>query len=139
MKYKLTKETIEHNGRTLHRIEAVSNFGDVKKGDKGGFIEKEENLSQKGNCWVYDNAKVSGDAELFDTAWVCDDARVSGNVKVSDNAWVYGDIKIERGYFFGCKRKDEELTFVDLGDDHEAIAKGEVVLGEDKPARNNSS
>ena len=45
-KYRLTDETINVDGRILHRIEALKDFGNVKKGDKGGFVEKEENLSQ---------------------------------------------------------------------------------------------
>lgn len=45
-KYKLTEETINVNGITLYRIEALKDFSDVKKGDKGGFLEKEDNLSQ---------------------------------------------------------------------------------------------
>lgn len=57
-KYKLTDETIEVDGKTLYRIEALKDFSNVKKGDKGGFIEKEENLSHLGNAWVYDDAKV---------------------------------------------------------------------------------
>ena len=43
-KYKLTKEFITFNGRKLYRIEAIRDFGLIKKGDKGGFIEKEINL-----------------------------------------------------------------------------------------------
>ena len=38
MKYKLTDETIELCGRTLHRIECVEAFADVKVGDKGGYM-----------------------------------------------------------------------------------------------------
>ena len=38
-KYKLTDESIKFNNRTLYRIEALKDFGDVEKGDKGGFIE----------------------------------------------------------------------------------------------------
>jgi len=49
-KYKLTSETKEYFNRTLYRIEAIKSFGNVNKGDKGGFIEKEENLSQEGEC-----------------------------------------------------------------------------------------
>ena len=78
-KYKLTEETINVEGKTLYHIEALRDFGDVKKGDKGGFIEKEDNLSQSDNCWVYGNAKV------------CDKAMVYGNAKVSGNALVYGN------------------------------------------------
>ena len=46
-KYKLTEETINVGDKTLHRIEALRDFSDVKKGDKGGYIEKEENLSKE--------------------------------------------------------------------------------------------
>ena len=82
-KYKLTEETINVYGITLHRIEALKDFNDVKKGDKGGFIENENNLSQNGNCWIYDNAKVLGEA------MVCCNAKVYGNAKVYDYAVVY--------------------------------------------------
>ena len=45
-KYAFTDEVIEHNNSILHRIKALKNFGNVKKGDFGGFIERENNLSQ---------------------------------------------------------------------------------------------
>lgn len=63
-KYKLTEEIINVDGRTLHRIEALKDFSDVKKGDKGGFIEKEENLIQYDDCWVYENAKVYDNTKI---------------------------------------------------------------------------
>lgn len=44
-KYELIDETQEWNGRILHRIRALADFGDVKAGELGGWIEKEENLS----------------------------------------------------------------------------------------------
>ena len=44
--------------RTLCRIKALKDFGDVKAGDLGGYIEDYKNLSHDGNCWIYDNAKV---------------------------------------------------------------------------------
>ena len=37
-KYELTDETVKGYGHTLHRIKALKDFGDVKKGDLGGFI-----------------------------------------------------------------------------------------------------
>lgn len=67
-KYKLTEETKEWCGHTLHRIEALKDFGDVKTGDKGGWIKKEENLNQDGNAWVYGNALVYGDAKVYGDA-----------------------------------------------------------------------
>ena len=87
-KYKLTEESINVDDRTLYRIEALINFDDVEKGDKGGFIEKEENLSQSDICWVYDDAKVYGNAV------VCDNAEVYGDGLVYNNAEIYGDREV---------------------------------------------
>ena len=71
-KYSLTKTTKECFGITLFQIKAEISFGNVSKGELGGYIEKEENLSQEGNAWV------SGDARVFGDAMVSGDARVSG-------------------------------------------------------------
>ncbi|MGN0149316.1 MAG: hypothetical protein ACI4C7_03600, partial [Clostridia bacterium] len=71
-KYELTSETIEVHGRALFRIKALISFADVSKGDLGGYIEKEDNLSQVGNAWV------CGDAQVYDNACVCGDAQVYG-------------------------------------------------------------
>ena len=91
MKYELTDETIDVSGTTLHRIKALKDFGNVKKGELGGYVESEYNLSQIGNCWVYGNARVCGDAELCGNAKVCGNARVCGNAEVCGNARVYGN------------------------------------------------
>ena len=84
-KYKLTEESINYCNKTLYRIESLKDFSIVKKGDKGGYIEKEDNLSQEGDCWISDNAKV------FDSAVVSGDAKVYGNAKVCGNTKVFGD------------------------------------------------
>ena len=75
-KYELTSETKVFLGKTLYRIKALVQFGNVNAGDLGGWIEKEENLSQSGNAWVYGNAEVYGDAEVYGNA------RVYGNAEV---------------------------------------------------------
>lgn len=90
-KYKLTDETINLNGATLYRIEALKDFGEIKKGDKGGFIESENNLAHEGDSWVSDNAHVYGDACVFDNARVYNNAFVSGYAQVYGNAFVYGN------------------------------------------------
>ena len=87
-KYKLTDETVKINGKTLHRIEALKDFNNVKRGDKGGFVESELNLSQKGNCWIYNNAYV------YDDACVNDNARIANNAIINDNAHIYDNAEI---------------------------------------------
>ena len=118
-KFELTTEFITNAfGKKLFRIKALVEFGDVKAGELGGYVEKEGNVSQDDNAWVsgdaevfgnakvsgnakvfgnakvYDNAWVSGDARVYDNAWVSGDARVSGDAWVSDNAWVSGDARV---------------------------------------------
>ena len=63
-KYKFTGITKEVYGRTLNQIVCVTAFASIKSGEIGGYIEKEANLSQDGNAWVYGNAKVCGEAIL---------------------------------------------------------------------------
>ena len=87
-KFELTTDSIKRNGVTLYRIKALIDFGDVKAGDLGGYVEKEENLSQSGNAWVYGNALVCDDA------WVSNNAQVYGSARVSGNAWVYGSARV---------------------------------------------
>ena len=88
-KYKLTKEeSINLFGKTLYRIEALKDFGNVKKYDKGGYVQSEKNLSQEGNCWIYDNAKVFDSAKVFNNAKICVNAKVFGEAQVYDNALV---------------------------------------------------
>ena len=91
MKYELTDETIDVSGTTLHRIKALKDFGNVKKGELGGYVESEYNLSQIGNCWVYGNAWVFGNAEVYGNAKVYGNAWVYGNAEVCGNARVYGN------------------------------------------------
>lgn len=97
-KYRLTDETItvERNGMevTLHRIEALRDFADVKVGDKGGFVEREANLSHEGDCWIYDDAEVYGNAEIYDNAKVHDSAWIYGYAKVFGYAKIYGNAEV---------------------------------------------
>ena len=68
--FKLTSETkVTNSGVTLYRIELVIDCKWGKSGDKGGFIQKEENIS--GNAWVSGDARVYGDALVFGNCYLC--------------------------------------------------------------------
>ena len=99
-KYELTAEFIEKWGKKLFRIKALISFGSVEVGELGGYVEKEDNLAQDGNAWVYGNAEVYGNARVCGNAWVygnarvCGDAEVYGNARVCGDAWVYGNAEV---------------------------------------------
>lgn len=95
-KYELTDIKIKVFGKTLFRIKALRDIKRfyVKKGDLGGYIEKEKNLGHDGDAWVYGNARVYDDAEVFGNAWVCDNAMVYGNARVCGDAWVCDNARV---------------------------------------------
>lgn len=82
LKYELTSETKDVDGHTLHRIKYLRNGDNFVKGQLGGWIESEENLSQEGECCVMHEAVVYGDA------WITDDAKVGEYAAVCDKAVV---------------------------------------------------
>ena len=92
----LTADRIKSNGVTLHRIKALIDFGDVKAGELGGYVEKETNLSQYGDAWVYRHAQV------FGNAWVRDNACVCGNGIVYGNAWLCGNAQVSSDADYIC-------------------------------------
>ena len=86
------KYEIIKSGENKGRIRALRSFGNVKKGDIGGFIESEKNLSHNGDCWVYGKARVSGNAKVYGDALVYGKAKISGNALVFDDARVICDV-----------------------------------------------
>lgn len=69
-KFEFTGETKTVMGHTLQRIHALRSFGNVNKGDLGGWLEKEENLSHERSSWVSGGARVFGDAQVFPNALI---------------------------------------------------------------------
>ena len=120
-KFELTSETkINIFGKKLFRIKALISFGNVEAGKTGGWVEKEENVSQSGDAWVHGNAEVSGNARVSGNAWVYGNAWVSGNAEVYGNAEVSGnaDYATIHGFgtqfrvttFFRCRDKEVKVS-----------------------------
>ena len=152
-KFMLSDEKKQIGNVVLFRVKALINTKFFKKGELGGWIEKESNLSQNGNAWVsgnaqvYGNARVSGNAQVYDdarvsgNAWVYDDARVSGNAWVSGNAHVSGDARVYKqkligGYFYHTKQKSEKIETVDTYNDGYEILCREPKFGEEEKPLN---
>ena len=68
------KYILHHKEKGLWRIQACKDFISelngytIQKGDFGGLIESEKNLSHKDSCWVCDNAQVYGNAMVYENA-----------------------------------------------------------------------
>ena len=95
-KYELTGNTIVIGSHTLFQIRALRDFWDITKGDLGGYIESEYNLSHEGDCWVYDRGCVYGEGRVyehgrvFDQGQVCDYGSVFGKGCIWGHDRVYG-------------------------------------------------
>lgn len=109
-KFELTTNTKTIFGRKFFQIKALISFGDVEKDELGGWLEKENSLSQDGKAWVYGNAWVSGNARVSGDAWVYGNARVSGNARVyGDDFMVIHPIGSEKGTLIATVTKDGEI------------------------------
>ncbi|MBR6802425.1 MAG: polymer-forming cytoskeletal protein [Kiritimatiellae bacterium] len=123
-KYELTDATIEYIGHTLHRIRAVRSFGDVKKGELGGFLESEINLTHEGNCWVAENARISGAAQVNQNAQVFGFAQVSGDTQIFGEARIFGFAQVSGfAQVFG---KARIFDFAQVSGDTQIFGKAEV-------------
>ncbi len=84
-------ELIETDCKDLYRIKALKDFelvtGEtVQKGDIGGRVHGEHNLSQEGNCWISYYAKAFGDSKVIDNAVLKDYSVARDNSTISGNA-----------------------------------------------------
>jgi len=93
-KYEFTGETKVVDGTTLHQIRALRDFGDVKAGDVGGWVESEINLSHDGNCWLSDNAVASGNSRISGDVWILRNVQVSGNMRISGSVRINGNVRL---------------------------------------------
>ena len=104
-KFELVGNGVFVGSKIVFRIKALKDFGDVKKGDLGGFVEKEVNLSHEGECWIYNdacvygcarlyqNAKIYDNVRVYDFSEVCGDANIHGASKIHGSSTVYGSAR----------------------------------------------
>lgn len=129
-------------GTALYRIRALKDFGNVKAGDLGGFVGSEDNLSQRGDCWVadeaqvYDAAVISDEAQVFGRGRVYDHARVYDKGQVLGNAQIFGNGRVFRNgvvfdnakVFGAAQVRDNGLAYGDaeIFGDVRVVDRGEV-------------
>jgi hypothetical protein len=71
----------------LKRIRALKDFDDVKCGDLGGLVSSEINLSQNGNCWIYEGSRVDGISSICGNAKI-KNSIILGSTLVSDDTLI---------------------------------------------------
>lgn len=93
-KYTITnKQNTQY--KKLRQIVAIADIpGVCSRGDFGGYIESEQNLSQDGNCWVTEGCFVFGGAKILDNAVISGNVFVSDAAVVKDNSVIEGKCKI---------------------------------------------
>ena len=89
---------VDSYGARNHRVKQVKaliDFGNVKAGDLGGWIEEESFLSQEGLCWVGGNAIVVGRGSLIDGDSIVDgnvnvvESKIHGTSRVTDDTFIW--------------------------------------------------
>lgn len=100
-KYEIIESlSIDYEGHKLYRIKALKDFCKTKngyrvhKGDFGGYIESEDNLSQEGECWVFMNAIAYENAVITDDARLAGCSKVYGNAKICNSAVICGTASV---------------------------------------------
>jgi UDP-3-O-[3-hydroxymyristoyl] glucosamine N-acyltransferase len=113
-------ELIPSDKAGLFRVRALRDFGDVKAGEIGGYVESEHNLSHLGEAWVCDralvcddasvrgNARVNGNAKVYGKARASDDARIGGSAEIFDDACVRGNSTVSGNARVGGRARLDE-------------------------------
>lgn len=97
----------------LHRIRARCQVNEqVGPGALGGYVQTEDNLSQDGTCWIYDQAicceeaVVEEDGRMFDGAVARGSALISGDARMFERAVAEGN----SSFFSGELKEDARLS-----------------------------
>lgn len=131
-KYDLTYNLKKEGTITLYQVRALRDIPlhGVRKGDLGGYIQSQANLSQSGECWVakeavvLDSATIEGDALVTENARVYGNAKVRGTVFVGDTAKVYEDALVEGACL--VTRKARIHGFTKLAEDVEVWGGADI-------------
>lgn len=134
-KYEFTGETINVNGHELHQIRyltdiyTIGDFGKpsriLSEGEIGGWIEREENLSQDGGAFIDEtsmiigNSIVSGDVQIRKKSVIINSI-VDGDAEVYNVSII--NSKIINGAYIGTGKKSTlVLNMVETAGDRNYI------------------
>ena len=123
-------EIIDRVG-VLYRIRAIRGIPEigVKEGEVGGLIADERNLSQEGRAWVFNDAKVIENANVFGNAVIFGHACVRENAIVHSNALVHGF----------CEIRGNAMIYENASVHVSAIISGNAIIHGDANVHGNAS
>lgn len=111
----LQDDTIIIEKTTLYRIRALKDFGNIKKGQLGGYIEKENNLSyEKNDCsWIETEVIIKDNVKVSLNSYIVGFCVVSGNA-IIENTIIEGNASVKDfSYLKDCKLKGYKITICD--------------------------
>ena len=115
-KIELTSEFITNFlGVKLFRIKALVEFGNIKAGELGGYVEKEKNLSQYGNAWVCGDARVYGNADYAAAKGFGSCCRTTTFFRLKN-----GQVGVKCGCFYGTLHEFREKVMQTHGESKKA-------------------
>ena len=102
---------------TCRQVLALKDFGDIRAGELGGWVEQGSNLSQEGNCWIGPSVVLTGDTRVTGNAALtghvlATDSELSGDVSVHGDAvpdHAFGTV-LERASLSGRAMVSGQLT-----------------------------
>lgn len=116
----LKNDSIDYKDKKLYRIKAIEDFGDIKKDEIGGYIEKYDNLIHVDNddfSWihhdskVYDNAVIKESSRIFDCAEIFGNSNVIGSV-IRGNSKIYENAIIKNSAMIRGNSKIHGDSFI---------------------------
>lgn len=123
-KYQLKEDNyLWYKGRKLYQIEALHSIQNpyraINMGERGGFVESKNCLSQLGTCWVNECALVLNDGYVSGDAYVggmciIDGASVNDHSVLDDRVILRKGVKVRgNAKLIGTFEIDHEMTIMD--------------------------
>lgn len=107
-------------GYVAYRVQALRDFGNIKEGDKGGYVQSSYNLSHDGNCWIYYDITICGNSIVQDnaivkgTGHIYDKCRIGGGSILHLNRQLLDTrkyITLDHGYWI-IKERNEHKSLI---------------------------
>lgn len=132
-KYKLWGGGKTHDNQKVFRIQALADFNDVKKGELGGYVASEENLTNNldDHSWVYDDSVVQGDGRVEKNSFVDGQSVVKGSRITNGSSISHGSV-IEHSRIDGSSIQNSQTFYANVLDSdvsHEVEVRNARVEG----------